>query len=145
MVADSVKKETNPKDLMGIKKAPLSTLSGPVLFELGNGMLEGAMKYGRHNYRSMGVSASVYFDAAQRHLWAWWEGEDIDPDSGLSHVAKAMTSLLVLRDSMIKGNWKDDRPLHTDQEWMKINTAHAASLVDKYPNPVQPYTEKELN
>lgn len=74
-------KPTNPKDAFGIKKASLSCVSSPVLMELGIAMQEGACKYGRHNYRVIGVRGSVYYDATLRHLMSWWEGEDIDPDS----------------------------------------------------------------
>ena len=135
-------KDTNPKDAIGIKKAPLSTLSGQVLFEMGLGMLEGARKYGRHNYRAMGVSATVYYDAALRHLVAWWEGEDIDPDSGLNHVTKALTALLVLRDSMLVGNWIDDRSLQNPNglDMVALNTK-AAEIISKYPKCIEPYTE----
>lgn len=104
------RKPTNPKDMIGIRKAPFSTVSGAVMAEVGTAMLEGAAKYGRHNYRVVGVRASVYYDATMRHLVGWWEGEDIDPDSGLSHVTKAIASLVVLRDAMLNGKCEDDRP-----------------------------------
>lgn len=104
-------KPTNPKDSVSIEKAPISTVSFAVMAEVGVAMLEGARKYGRHNYREAGVRASVYIDATiNRHLGPWWEGEDIDPDSGMSHITKAIASLTVLRDSMIRDNWVDDRP-----------------------------------
>jgi hypothetical protein len=103
-------KATNPKDIVGTQKAPMSTVSAPVMAEIGVAMLEGACKYGRHNYRAVGVRASVYYDATMRHLMSWWEGEDVDPDSGMSHVTKAITSLVVLRDAMIRGLVRDDRP-----------------------------------
>jgi hypothetical protein len=125
-------KLSNPKDSVGIRKAPLSCVPGPVLFELGAAMLEGARKYGRHNYRDAGVLASVYFDAAMRHLWAWWEGEDIDPDSGLSHVAKAMACLAILRDSARTGNWNDDRPPRARDGWVQEVNAQAGALIDRY-------------
>jgi hypothetical protein len=118
-------KATNPKDAIGTAKVPISMVSmqviyeletymGPVnpivLAELGLAMMEGALKYGRHNYRIAGVRASVYYDAAFRHRAAWILGQDIDPDSGVSHVTKGIATLTVLRDSMIQGNWTDDRP-----------------------------------
>jgi hypothetical protein len=90
--------------------APWSELPGAVLVEVGLAMLEGAAKYGRHNYRAAGVRASVYVDATFRHLNAWWAGEDIDPDSGVSHVTKAITSLTVVRDAQFQGKFSDDRP-----------------------------------
>ncbi|AUV61775.1 endolysin; inhibits RNA polymerase [Pseudomonas phage Bjorn] len=93
--------------------------------------MEGALKYGRHNYRAIGVRASIYYDATQRHLTAWWEGEDLDPESRLSHITKAISSLTVLRDSMIRENWTDDRPPATPDMYVKLNE-HAARLVDQY-------------
>lgn len=104
------KKETNPKDAIGVKKAPMSCVSMPVILELGVAMLEGAKKYGRFNYRKIGVRASVYFDAAMRHLFAWYEGEDTDQDSGMSHLVKAMTTMMVLRDAQMRNKMVDDRP-----------------------------------
>jgi len=135
-------KPTNPKDIIGIKKAPLSTLSCVVLYEMGLGMLEGARKYGRHNYRAMGVSATVYYDAALRHIMDWWEGEDVDPDSGLNHITKALTALMVLRDSMLMGNWIDDRPIQNPINMSRLNEK-AAAVIEKYPDCVPPFLEKE--
>ena len=126
-------KLSNPKDAIGIAKAPMSVVSGPVIAELGLGMMEGARKYGRHNYRAVGVRASVYYDAMMRHMMAFWEGEDIDPDSGLSHVTKAMACLCVLRDSMIMGNWKDDRPPKHKDGWVKELNVKAEDIIKMYP------------
>ena len=134
-------KPSNPKDALGILKAPMSTVPMPVIAELGVAMLEGALKYGRHNYRVIGVRASVYYDAVMmRHLPAWWEGEDDDPDSGISHVTKAIASLVVLRDAMINGNWVDDRPPPTPAGWLAKLNERVKTLIAKYPKPVEPYT-----
>jgi len=140
-VDDDKLKDTNPKDAVGIKKAPMSCVSGPVMMEVGLGMMEGALKYGRHNYRVAGVRASVYYDATQRHLVDWWEGTDLDPDSGLSHVTKAITALVVLRDSMIRKNWNDDRPPRTPAGWMQEYNKQAEAILAKYPDPKPAYTE----
>jgi hypothetical protein len=124
-------KQSNPKDLVGTTKVPMSTVSAPVMAEVGVAMLEGALKYGRHNYRAVGVRASVYYDATMRHMMAWWEGEDIDPGSGLSHITKAITSLMVLRDSMIQGNVIDDRPPSSPEFYMELNQK-VVELLEKY-------------
>jgi hypothetical protein len=139
-------KPTNPKDALGILKPPLSTVPTPVVFEIGLGMLEGALKYGRHNYRAIGVRASVYYDATMRHLGVWWEGEDLDPDSkaGLHHVSKAIASLVVLRDAMIQGNWQDDRPPRSPQDWLLNMQGSVKALLAAYPNPVSPYTQQTM-
>jgi len=139
-------KSTNPKDIIGVRKAPISTLSCAVLFEMGLGMMEGARKYGRHNYRAMGVSATVYYDAAMGHLMDWFEGEDIDSDSGLSHVTKALTTLLTLRDSMLMNNWVDDRPLRNPNKLYKKHfNLKAKEIIEKYPDGEEPYLEIRKN
>ena len=136
-------KPSNPKDNMGMKKCPLSVISTPVLYEVGLGMMEGALKYGRHNYRVIGVRASVYYDATMRHLAQWWEGEDLDPDSkaGLHHVTKAIASLTVIRDAMIQGKFNDDRPPKAPENWMADMNKKAEELLKMFPDPVTPYTE----
>lgn len=142
-MAESVKKNTNPKDAVGIRKVPYSTIPAEVTAEVGLGMLEGALKYGRHNYRVIGVRASVYYDAIQRHINAWWEGEDIDPESGLNHIVKLLTSGYVLRDAMINDNLVDDRPPKTKEKWVQEYNKIAGEILDKYPDPVPAYTEKQ--
>lgn len=129
------KKDTNPKDAVGIRKVPTSCVPANVKMELGLAMMEGALKYGRHNYRDAGVRASVYYDGANRHLDAWWEGEDLDPDSGLSHVTKAIASLVVLRDCMMRGNVVDDRPPKSPDGWLSRMNEGASTLIDRYPVP----------
>lgn len=137
MDASTTQKVSNPKDLVGVRKAPMSTVSAAVLAEVGVGMLEGACKYGRHNYREVGVRSSVYYDGTMRHLMSWWEGEDIDPDSQMSHITKAITSLVVLRDAMIQGKLTDDRAPRSAEFYTALNE-RAAAIIDKYAdrNPV---------
>lgn len=48
----------------------------------------GASKYGDRNWEQ-GLAWGRVFAAIQRHLWAWWGGEDLDPEDGLSHLAHA--------------------------------------------------------
>lgn len=124
-------KPSNPKDSIGIRKAPMSTVSAAVMAEIGVAMLEGAAKYGRHNYREAGVRASVYYDAAMRHLMAWWEGEDIDPDSGVSHITKCLACLTVFRDAMMQDMWEDDRPPKSKEFYPDLNQ-RASEILDKY-------------
>lgn len=134
-------KPSNPKDAYGVKKTPMSTVPAQVMMEIGVGMLEGAVKYARHNYRVVGVRSSVYYDAAMRHMMLWWEGQDLDPDSGLSHVTKAMASLVVLRDAMLQGKLEDDRPpTDGDPDWMLELNRKAAEIIEKYPDPKPAHT-----
>ena len=132
-------KDTNPKDAVGTKKVPFSTVPATVVAEIGVGMLEGARKYGRHNYRVAGVRGSVYYDAALRHLTAWWEGEDIDPDSGLSHITKAMCSLVVLRDAMIQKKLIDDRPPPAPATHRQGLQGIVDAIFERHPEAVEAY------
>ena len=139
-------KETNPKDAIGVKKwRQFSAVPFNVVWRIGVAMIEGARKYGRHNYRAVGVRASVYFDASLGHLTCWWEGEDIDSESGLHHLDKALASLVVIRDSIIKGNWVDDRPPAIDVD---ANREELQKNVDeifaRIPNCVEPYTQENI-
>jgi hypothetical protein len=126
----------NPKDAIGARKAKFSTIPAGVLFEVGTAMLEGAVKYGRHNFRVMGLRASVYYDASMGHIADWWEGQDIDPDSGLHHVTKAISTLVVLRDAMLQDKMTDDRPPKSKVFKRDFN-ADAARIIDlhKDKNP----------
>ncbi|MDD5434888.1 MAG: DUF5664 domain-containing protein [Nitrospira sp.] len=135
-------KPTNPKDALGIKKAPLHCVPLPPLVELGLAMLEGARKYGCHNYREMGVKASVYFDAVIRHIFAWWEGQDVDEDSGVSHVTKAIACLFVLRDAQLGGKCDDDRPIGNGINYQTINET-VAKILEKYPDCKPAFRRKE--
>lgn len=137
-------KPSNPKDAVGVLKVAMSYVSAPVLMEVALGMTEGGHKYGRHNYRVIGVRGSIYYDATMRHLMAWWEGEDVDADSGLSHITKAITSLVVLRDAMIVGKFNDDRPPRPEPGWMTGYNDHTKKLLEKYPDRVPPYCETKL-
>lgn len=56
----------------------------------------GAKKYGEWNWIKVTNSRERYFNAAMRHLIAWYSGERVDPESGHSHLAHAMCSLLFL-------------------------------------------------
>lgn len=128
-----VTKQTNPKDAIGAAKASTWYVPSRVLMEVGVAMLEGARKYGPFNWRKAGVCASVYLGAAERHLTAWKEGEDIDPASGLSHITKAIAGLTVLRDSMIEGNWQDDRPPKVATGWVEKLSEAAKAIIERYP------------
>lgn len=137
-------KPTNPKDALGVRKVPgFSVIPQPVLAELGVALLEGAAKYGRHNYRRSGVRASVYADALWRHVADWWEGRDLDPDpnsAGLHNLTKAIACLVVLRDAMLQGNWVDDRPPKA-APWLGRLNALTAELLERHPSPKPPECE----
>ena len=54
----------------------------------------GAGKYGRDNWRQVDSAETRYLDAALRHINAYQRGEAADPESGESHLAHAVCSLM---------------------------------------------------
>jgi hypothetical protein len=140
-------KPSNPKEGVGIRKwRQFTTIPLTVMSEIGAALLEGALKYGRHNYRVAGVRASVYVDAAIGHIAQFWEGEDIDQDSGIHHVSKAIASLVVLRDAMIQDVLNDDRPPPAQLDKVRSELGETVNrLLDKYPTPTPPFTKSGEN
>lgn len=102
----------NPKKLYGDKKPPLGLIPPPAILELGVRMGEGARKYGPYNWREKGVNSMTYVAAINRHLMAYLDGEDIDPECpyGSSHMSAIMACAAILIDCGARGNLIDDRP-----------------------------------
>jgi hypothetical protein len=69
----------------------------------------GADKYGPWNWRETGVCASTYVNAILRHLNAWRDGESLDPESGITHLAHIACSANILMDAEVCGKLQDDR------------------------------------
>lgn len=138
-------KPSNPKDALGVKKAPLSGLPWRALYGPGLAMLAGALDYGRHNYRVIGVRASVYFDACLRHIGEWWEGSNRDAKSGLHPLDHAIACLLIIRDAEIGGKLNDDRPPASPPGWLEEYNRLAKEIVENAKDPKEPYTQRELD
>lgn len=91
----------------------------------------GAEKYSRDNWRK-GFDWHLSYDAAIRHLAAFWEGEDVDPEDGEPHLAHAAFHLLTLMtflDDPEHYGDLDDRPnSHKDDEVEVTVTADLTQL-----------------
>jgi hypothetical protein len=126
-------KPSNPKDLIGSDKLPLH-LWPTTATALGSlGLLDGMLKYGRSNFRAIGVRASIYYDALGRHANALFEGEDIDPDSGLPHEAHILACIAIIVDAKAAGKFEDDRAYPTNyRAFVDGLTPHVRRLKDKY-------------
>ena len=112
-IAFDVSNETNdenPKDKVG--KAKPSMHFVPMIARLQEAivMALGAKKYGPYNWREKKVLASVYADAIDRHMAQWMDGEDMDEESGVSHLAHVRACCAILIDAIATSNLLDDRP-----------------------------------
>jgi hypothetical protein len=101
----------NPKELAGALKAPIwQVLPRWVILLVGRVMQVGAAKYGAFNYRDSNVWAMTYVDAIERHMQLWQDGEDDDPETGVSHLAHVMAGCAILLDAQANTRLGDDRP-----------------------------------
>lgn len=102
--------QTNPKDMVGVKKAPLSLVPPSLVIEVSDAMANGAGKYGAYNFRDSSIKMSIYLEAIMRHLYAYMDGEENAEDSGCSHLAHMGACIAILIDARAEGNLIDDRP-----------------------------------
>lgn len=100
----------NPKSLTGNKKAKLHLLPQAGLVRVAYVMALGAAKYDPMNWRDTPIELTDYADAIYRHLLAIIDGEDIDPESGQSHMAHIAATALIVLDAEETGNLIDNRP-----------------------------------
>lgn len=84
---------------------PLSTLK-----DCADVFSYGANKYAEWNW-AKGMKWSVPYACALRHLQAWYEGEDTDPESGLPHLGHVMCNLVMLSHYARHYPEMDDRPV----------------------------------
>jgi len=89
-------------------KPPLNLLSNEALVQIAKVMQFGAQKYAAHNWRK-GFAWSRPLAAAQRHIGAFNDGEDKDPESGLSHLAHAACCIMFLLEFEKTHKHLDDR------------------------------------
>lgn len=99
----------DPKGAAGAKKAPMWLLPAHALQQTSWVHKLGSEKYGPYNWRKTSVCATTYISAIMRHLDAWRDGEDNDPESGVSHIAHVAASCNILLDAQHCGKLNDDR------------------------------------
>jgi hypothetical protein len=93
------------------EKPPMALIPPEPLYEVADVFRFGAEKYGMNNWRDDGDKTewARTYSSIQRHLNKFWEGEDIDPESGKSHLAHATTQMLILMVHQMEHPEMDDR------------------------------------
>ena len=97
-------------DKSGVDQIPVE-----ILLEWGQVFTMGAKKYGRDNWKS-GTDWHEFYGSALRHLFAFWKGEDNDPESGLSHLAHAIWNIGAIRYYQLHSLGEDSRDELPDVE-----------------------------
>lgn len=90
------------------EKEPMALLSGFWLRGVAKVLAFGARKYAKHNWRG-GIEQSRLLSAALRHLFASVDGEDNDPETGLSHLLHASCCLMFAYELSVTRPDLDDR------------------------------------
>ncbi len=96
-------------------KPDLSLIPLSALEEEAKGFMLGAQKYGRHNYKK-GMESHRLVAAALRHIQAWEQSEDNDPESGASHLGHARCCLAMLIELKRLGRLTDTRYVSSDNQ-----------------------------
>ena len=102
--------DVNPKDILAAAKLPLDLIPETLHIEVALAFLEGALKYGRYNWRIKPVKVSVYLAAMERHLRKYQSGEERDSKTGVRHMAYIICCASIVIDAELYGTLRDDRP-----------------------------------
>jgi hypothetical protein len=99
---------------------------------LGRVMTYGASKYPAYNW-ARGMAWSRVYGALMRHMLAFWNGEELDPESGLPHVEHALCCAAFLVVYTKRNVGTDDRfpyppPSAVDEAVERDRVAEAAAV-----------------
>ena len=104
-------KPTNPKDIIGTNKLPMSLFPSTAIAYGCLGCLEGMLKYGLVNWRVAGIRMSIYLDAAERHHAKLKNGEWADVATQVPHLSSLLACYAIIADAKTCGRLLDDRPI----------------------------------
>ncbi len=104
-------------------KPMVSLIPSKPLLEVASVLTFGAGKYDAHNWRA-GMKYSRLLDASLRHILAFKEGENFDPESKQNHLAHAICGLMfVLEYQLQKPTYYqfDDRYISSENQLSSLD------------------------
>lgn len=114
--AMAMQRSSEPAARYDADKPRIDLIDPGFLLRLGDHYGVGARKYAERNWQK-GMSFSRCYASAQRHMLAFWSGEDDDPETGSPHVIAAAWNMAALDYYMADADLRkkfDDRPNKTD-------------------------------
>ena len=96
------------------EKPKLYLLPPKSIIEIGKVLTYGAEKYDAENWRKVDDLQNRYTSAALRHIFAHIDGEKLDEETGLSHLAHAMCCLLFKLEDELLGESEEERTRKTN-------------------------------
>lgn len=118
-------KGEDPKAKYNAQKVNVQYVPPAVIAEISEALDEGRIKYGCAKWRETKTECMTYLGGALRHIYAYIDGEDVDPESltGKSHLAGALASLAILVDCVKMGRIVDNRPPKGPQGLFRMKEA----------------------
>lgn len=92
----------------GVKPARFDLIPIMPLTKLAEHYGAGAAKYASHQWRR-GYELSKSYAALQRHVTAFWDGEDIDPEMGTPHLSAVIFHAMAMQQILADFPQHDDR------------------------------------
>ena len=89
-------------------KPDLSLIPLIASVEAAKAFMVGEKKYGRYNY-CKGHKASQLVSACERHLKAWFDGEEFDPKDGQHHLGSVIACAAMILRQQELGTLQDNR------------------------------------
>ena len=103
----------NPKTAAGLRKLPQDLIRPIALVEMaavsGLGSDCPDKAYDRWNWRDAPAEEQTYVAAIERHLLRWYAGEEIDAQTGVSHLASTLANCAILLDAQESGTLIDNQ------------------------------------
>src|SRR5436190_18734603 len=97
----SLEEGVNPKDLIGVTKAPLHVVPMSSIAYMSFCMYDGGVKYAPTNWRDISVKLSIYAEAGMGHFMSLIDGQDFDPVTQLHHAGYAMSCGAIILDALM--------------------------------------------
>jgi hypothetical protein len=107
------------------EKPRMYLLPPKALTEVAKVLTFGANKYDEHNWKKLDNLQNRYTGAALRHIFAHMDGEELDPETGLDHLAHALCCLLFKLEAKLQDGKSKEEGLrepkpgkHTEGYWV---------------------------
>ena len=119
------------------EKPKMNLLPPKAIVEVAKVLTFGAEKYGAENWKELEDLQNRYTAGALRHIFAHMDGEKLDSETGLSHMAHALCCLLFkLEIELEDGESKEEELRETDttEHTARDQSFESDRLVDKSYN-----------
>ena len=119
------------------EKPKMNLLPPKAIVEISKVLTFGAAKYDAENWRKLDDLQNRYTAGALRHIFAHMDGEELDPETNLSHLAHAMCCLLFkLEIELENGKSEEEKPREADltEHTARDQSTESDILADKSYN-----------